>query len=91
MTETALMAARERLTSLSREIQKDPRTVVQITHRGKPSMALMSAQLYDTLVDTLDVMADPSAVDALRASLDDIAEGRLRTLDEVAARLGLSR
>jgi len=54
-------------------------------------MTLMSSELYDTLVETLDVMADPSAVEALRGSLLDIRAGRLRTLDDVAARLGLNR
>jgi PHD/YefM family antitoxin component YafN of YafNO toxin-antitoxin module len=91
MTEIALMTARAKLTGLSRELTRNPRTVVRITHRGKSSMALMSAELYDTLVDTLDVMSDPASVEALRRSLADIESGRVHTLDEVAARLGLAR
>jgi antitoxin YefM len=91
MTEMALMTARAKLTGLSRELRKNPRTVVRITHRGKPSMTLISAELYDTLVETLDVMSDPAAVEALRKSLADIKAGRVHTLDDVAARLGLER
>jgi prevent-host-death family protein len=91
MTEMALMTARAKLTGLSRELARSPRTVVRITHRGKPSMALMSAELYDTLVSTLDVMSDSASVEALRKSLADIESGRVHTLDEVAARLGLAR
>ena len=91
MTEVALMTARAKLTGLSRELKRSPRTVVQITHRGKPSMTLMSSELYDTLVETLEVMSDPSAVEALRKSLADVEAGRLHSLDEVAARLGLER
>ena len=91
MTEMALMKVREKLTGLNRELQKSPGTVVRITHRGRASMALMSSELYDTLVETLDVMSDPAAAEALRKSLEDIGRGRLRTLDDVTARLGLHR
>jgi prevent-host-death family protein len=91
MTEIALMKAREKLTGLNRELQKNPREVVRITHRGKPAMTLMSAELYDTITETLDVLSDPASVEALRKSLRDIESGRVHTLDEVASRLGLSR
>ena len=91
MTEIALMKAREKLTGLSRELQKNPKTVVRITNRGKPAMTLMSAELYDTLVETLDVLSDRATLDALRRSLRDIQSGKVHSLDEVAARLGLTR
>jgi len=91
MTEIALMIARAKLTGLSRELRRSPRTVVRITHRGKPSMTLMSSELYDTLVETLDVMSDPTAVEGLRRSLADVQSGRVHTLDDIAERLGLER
>ena len=91
MTEIALMTARAKLTGLSRELRRSPRTVVRITHRGKPSMTLMSSELYDTLVESLDVMSDPIALEGLRRSLADVQSGRVHTLDDVAERLGLER
>ena len=91
MTEVGLMTARAKLTGLNRELKKRPGTIVRITHRGKPAMTLMSAELYDTLVETLDLMSDPRAVEDLRKSLSDIEAGRVHTLDEVAAHLGLER
>lgn len=91
MTEMALMTARAKLSGLSRELKRSPRTVVRITHRGRPAMTLMSSELYDTLVETLEVMSDPKAVETLRTSLADIEAGRVHTLDDVAARLGLER
>jgi len=54
-------------------------------------MTLMSSDFYDTLVETLEVMSDPDAVEALRESLADIEAGRVHTLADVAARLGLER
>lgn len=91
MTEMPLMTMRQRLTGLNRELQKSPSTVVRVTHRGKPSLAVMSAELYDTIVETLEVMSDPESVEALRGSLADIEGGRVHSLDEVARRLHLKR
>jgi PHD/YefM family antitoxin component YafN of YafNO toxin-antitoxin module len=91
MTEIALMKARERLTGLSRELRKNPTDVIRITHRGKPAMTLMSTELYETLLETLDALADTETLDALRRSLRDIETGQVHTLEEVAARLGLAR
>ena len=91
MTEMPLMTMRRRLTGLNRELQRSPGTVIRVTHRGKPSLAVMSAELYDTIIETLDVMADPETVEALRSSLTDIERGRVRSLDEVARRLKLRR
>jgi prevent-host-death family protein len=91
MADMPLMTARAKLTGLSRELRKSPRTVVRITNRGRPSMALMSAELYDALVETLDVLSHPGAAEELGKSLQDIREGRVHTLDEVAAKLGLER
>jgi PHD/YefM family antitoxin component YafN of YafNO toxin-antitoxin module len=54
-------------------------------------MALMSADLYDALVETLDVLSDRATLEALSKSLRDIESGKVHTLDEVADRLGLKR
>lgn len=91
MVELALMEARQKLTGLNRTLQANPETVVRITNRGKPALALLSAELYDSLVETLELLADPEATDALRRSLADIQEGRVHTLENVAARFGLQR
>jgi len=85
------MTARAKLTGLNRQLMKHPGTVVRITHRGKPAMTLLSSELYDTLVETLEVMSDPRAAEALRKSLADIEAGRVHTLAEVASRLGLKK
>lgn len=91
MTEMPLMTMRRRLTGLNRKLRKSPGTVLRVTYRGKPSLAVMSVELYDTIVKTLDVMSHPDASEALRDSLADIEAGRVHFLDEVARRLQLRR
>jgi antitoxin YefM len=84
-----LRTLRQRLSRINRELQKSPGTVLRVTYRGKPSLAVISAELYDSIVETLDVMSDPDTAEALLGSLADIEAGRVRSLDEVARRLHL--
>lgn len=91
MTEMPLTTLRQKLTGINRQLQMNPGTVVRVTHRGKLSLAVMSADFYESIVETLDAMSDPDVVEALRGSLADIEAGRVRALDEVARRRHLSR
>ncbi len=91
MTEIPLTAMRRRTTELRRELQKNPGRGVHVTHRGKHCLVVMSAELYGSIVETLDLILDPKAVVALRGSFADIEYGRVRTLDEVARRRHLRR
>jgi antitoxin YefM len=89
--EMTLSEMRQRLTGINRDLQKRPGTVVRVTYRGRPSLAVMSTEVYDTIVETLDVMSDPEAIETLRGSLADIGAGRVRSLNEVGRRLNLRR
>ena len=46
----------------------------------------MSWELFEAIEET---MGDPDLVAALRESIQDVAEGRVRTVEEVTAELGL--
>ncbi len=63
------------------------KTSVSETRRGEPEMALMRWELYEGLVSTLEVLGDRELMDTLRASLEDVREGRLVTLDELEQEL----
>ena len=84
MSEMTVTEIRQGLTAIHQRIRKNPKSVVQVTYRGKSSVVVMSAALYDTIVETLEVMSDPEAVEALRGSLADIEAGRVHSQDEVA-------
>lgn len=93
MTETlTITEARERFTRLPEEFAKRPRLgAVKITRRKEPVMALMPWELYESLIETIDVMADERLMRALRDSLADIEAGRVLTLDQVGERFELDR
>ena len=88
MTTLAIMEARRKLTTLPEMLQRTP-GAVKVTRHGKPVLAVLPWELYESIEETLEVMTDPDLVKALRASLRDIAAGRTLSMEEVARRHGL--
>jgi PHD/YefM family antitoxin component YafN of YafNO toxin-antitoxin module len=58
---------------------------VKITHGGAFAAMLVSAQRWRSIVETLDILADPDAVSDLAEADADIAAGRGVDVGEIAA------
>jgi len=69
--------------------QTDKHQILAITRRNKEVMAVMSWELYEGLLETLEIMSDPKLMSNLKKSLDDIKAGRIYSLSEASERLGL--
>lgn len=84
MTTVPLSAAR---TQLSRIIDETDRTheLVEVTKKGRRAAVIMSADHYDALIETLDIVRQDEALAEIRQADADIAEGRLSTLAEAQA------
>lgn len=80
--------ARKRLTTLPEDLAASP-GVVKITRNGEPVLAVLSWELYESLMETMEVMADSELFEALRQGVSDIREGRLHDLEDVEKELGL--
>jgi antitoxin YefM len=81
--------ARSRLTELLDEVNKRHEHVV-ITRNGRPAGVVLSTEEYEALMETLEVLEDDEALEALRESEEDFRAGRLHSLDEVRRELGLA-
>jgi len=68
---------------------KDSFCPLKITEHGKPVMALMHWDFYESLKETMEVVSDNEAMKSLRKSIRDIKEGRTYSTKEVEKRLGL--
>ena len=49
----------------------------------------MPWELYESLVETLEILGDPDMVSALRDSLEDLKRGRVVSNREAKTRLGV--
>ena len=79
--------ARAALSVLLDLVEREQEHVV-ITRKGKPVAIVMSVDEWESLEETVDVLSDPEAMEALRLSEQDVKAGRLYTLEEVMRHLG---
>jgi PHD/YefM family antitoxin component YafN of YafNO toxin-antitoxin module len=54
---------------------------------GKPVLAIMPWELYDGLMETLEILGDPEQVAQLREGIRDVARSRTESWEAVKARL----
>jgi prevent-host-death family protein len=73
----SIVEARNRLTQLPEELEQEKGNAVTITRRGKPVLAVMPYDLYDSIIETLEVMSDPELLTLLRQSIQEANEGKL--------------
>lgn len=60
MSELTMMELRQRLAQLPEELAvPESGGTATITRRGKPVLAVMSWELYDSLLETLEILSDP--------------------------------
>ena len=79
---------RNKLTSLSDDLARDKDTLA-ITKRGRPVMALMPWELYEALVETMDILADPEQMKTFRSGVRDMLKERTVSLEQAKEELGL--
>ncbi len=54
-----------------------------VTRRGKPVAVMLSAQDYESLMETLDILADRRTCEGLRKGDEDIRKGRTRPWKDI--------
>src|SRR5258708_5339962 len=85
MQTQSISDVRNELTRYPGRFRKRPEAV-EITQRGRPVMALLPWELYESLVETLEVLADEKLTKALRRSLSEIRRGKTYSMEEVEKR-----
>ncbi|MDD5351444.1 MAG: type II toxin-antitoxin system Phd/YefM family antitoxin, partial [Chthoniobacteraceae bacterium] len=65
------------LPALSKKLAKEPKSdAVAITKKGKPVLALMSWELYESIIETLEVLDDKELMVALRQGIKEAKAGK---------------
>lgn len=73
----SMAQAREQLTRLPEEFAREPEPgAVTVTRRGKPVLAVLPWDLYESVVETLEIMGDADLMTDLRQGLRELADGR---------------
>ncbi len=81
--------ARAHLSDLVDEVERRHEHVV-ITRNGRPAAVVVSADEYEQLEETLEILGDEETLTALRESEEDVRAGRVFSLEAVRRELGLA-
>ena len=90
MTTIPLAEARAQLSQLIDEVVRTHERV-EITRNGRRAAVLLSADEYDSLMETLDVLSDEDALKEIREAEAELAGGEFYTLQQVEAELTAKR
>lgn len=83
MTEHYSLAhTKAHLSEIIDEVEATQDTVV-ITRRGKPAAVILGVDEYDSIMETLDILATPGALEEIRQAEADIAAGNYYTLEQI--------
>lgn len=80
----------DRTAELTTQAMKNPEDPIVVKTRGKAAVVLVDARYFEGLLETLDILSDPDAMEGIRRGLADIEAGRLIDHEEVGRRLGLN-
>ena len=86
MTTVPLAVARAQLSKLVDDAVRTHQRV-EVTKNGRRAAVIMSADDYDSLMETLDILSDAEAMAEIRQADADVAAGRISTLEEVTAEM----
>ena len=86
----SITEARDELPDLAERLAEEGNAqAVAVTRDGKPVLAILPWELFESLIETMDILGDEEAMAALRRSAREMEEGKGTPLDDVVAKLGL--
>ena len=74
------------LSQLPERLSAENRAVA-LTRHVKPVLAVMPWELFESIMETMEIMGDVDMMAALRESIEDVREGNLIPLEQVKAEL----
>lgn len=87
MQSIPITEARNKFMKLPDQAAKDQ--IIAVTRRNREVMAVMSWEMYEGLLETLEVLFDRDLMDNLKKGIDDVKAGKTHSLSEAYERLGL--
>lgn len=87
MKELSITETRNQILNLPGELGETG--MVKVTKRGRHVLTIVSADLYETIMETLEIMDDPELMAALRKSVQQVRTGETQTLRDIRRELDI--
>ena len=78
----ALSEAKAHLSEIMREVG-ETQDIVTITRGGLPAGVLISAEEYESLIETLEILGDPGIMASLKKAAKEEQKGKLLSHEEI--------
>ena len=83
MRRLSMAGARDKLTRLPEILaDEDEAGAATITRHGKPVLAVLPWETYESIIETLEILSDKELMASVRRGIEDVDEGRTVPLDE---------
>jgi len=86
MTQLSISEARKNLTKLASQLNDEYETV-EVTNRGKPVLAIIAWDLYESLEETVEILGSAELQTRVKESISELRQGKLIPWSEVKMRL----
>ena len=84
MTIMPMAQARDHLAEVVESVQKTHDRVT-LTRHGQPAAVIIAVADLDSILETLDILSTPGALEAIREGQADVAAGRYLTMEDMRA------
>ncbi len=81
-----LADVKARLSELVSQVEKQ-HDQITVTRNGRPAAVVVSIEEWESLQETLEVLSDPGAVEAIAEAREQVARGDVYTTEEILADL----
>ncbi len=85
----SITEARKRIFDIAEEVQR-PDVYYTLTEKGRPKIVIMSAEEFDSLMETLEILGDPKIMESIKQAEEEYKRGEYVTLDQLKKELGYS-
>lgn len=90
MVQIPMIKARKRLTTLPENFSKNlEESAIAVTRQGKPALAIMPWELYEAILETMEILGDPEMMKAIKRSVKEIRDNKTIAWDEAKKGLKL--
>ena len=79
--------ARSKLTRLPRQLHDQD--TLTITSRGKPVLTVLPWELFESITETLEIMADPQMLKLIQQGIQDVKKSKTIPWEKVKGQLKL--
>lgn len=88
--EMPIIEVRNKLTTFPKHFERHPeKAAVVVTRRGKRVLAVLSWELYESIVETLEILSDEEQMHALKQGIKEVQAGKGIPWNEAKRKLGL--